>query len=261
MADTATAPDDGLHDCAVCEKRTSTACSSCGTTFFCSRECQKLLWMTHKDLCRSPEGACYFPPLSTEDAAALKQLHTTGSGSAAELLEVCLEQLREKGWLPDPPGQRSMQVLIDDLASSSCTISEPRRSFMLIAISRPLHPGPSDKPEDWLRTAPFPWHQLGDLHGFLEVFGQVNLEAPGRDPFREMNLVYRQYLVLYTLIARAAQSPAPPALKKRHLLVAWNRAVERTQSQRGGQLGMTLGMKGEMDWQVLVRPAQDALAE
>ncbi|BGP14488.1 hypothetical protein JCM10213_004610 [Rhodosporidiobolus nylandii] len=61
-----------LQDCAVCEARTSLKCP-CGT-YFCSQECQKLIWSTHKVLCSRPFDAFYLPPLDKAEIADLEKL-------------------------------------------------------------------------------------------------------------------------------------------------------------------------------------------
>ncbi|GAA6041150.1 hypothetical protein JCM8097_004140 [Rhodosporidiobolus ruineniae] len=73
-----------MHDdkkCWVCGKDNSERCSACGEAginiFFCSRECQKLVWPIHR-LFRGPGKAYPFrlPPLSASEVAELDRLAT-----------------------------------------------------------------------------------------------------------------------------------------------------------------------------------------
>ena len=40
-------------DCAVCEKLAKCLCSGCKHVFYCSRECQKKHWSSHKEECKT----------------------------------------------------------------------------------------------------------------------------------------------------------------------------------------------------------------
>lgn len=43
---------DDIGLCQKCEKDASTKCTGCRKVFYCSKECQKLHWNDHKDVCR-----------------------------------------------------------------------------------------------------------------------------------------------------------------------------------------------------------------
>ncbi|GAA5867492.1 hypothetical protein JCM8547_007524 [Rhodosporidiobolus lusitaniae] len=62
-----------LHDCAVCEARTTMCCSSCESVFFCSREHQKLIWSTHKWTYGKDDEPFSFPPLTADELADLEK--------------------------------------------------------------------------------------------------------------------------------------------------------------------------------------------
>jgi len=38
--------------CAVCDKESTTRCSRCHTQYYCSRDCQKSDWASHKANCK-----------------------------------------------------------------------------------------------------------------------------------------------------------------------------------------------------------------
>lgn len=46
-----------MSTCSVCNKSTSNKCSQCEVTFYCSRECQKLDWTSHKIKCPKIKAA------------------------------------------------------------------------------------------------------------------------------------------------------------------------------------------------------------
>ncbi|KAK4334111.1 Zinc finger, MYND-type protein [Rhodotorula toruloides] len=71
-AQPATAP------CEVCGAEATTKCSSCAQVgidlFFCSRDCQKLVWSSHKLVCGTGgrAGPIKVPEISAEEIEALK---------------------------------------------------------------------------------------------------------------------------------------------------------------------------------------------
>ncbi|GAA5948541.1 hypothetical protein JCM10213_003895 [Rhodosporidiobolus nylandii] len=56
-------------ECLVCGKDTQTRCARCGD-FFCSQECQKLIWVVHKRWC-NPTRTLTVPPLTEGEFAIL----------------------------------------------------------------------------------------------------------------------------------------------------------------------------------------------
>lgn len=83
--------------CAVCGRQTKSTCGGCRSVYFCSRDCQaavrrkasfdlawpnaetdmfcpRQIWSAHKWLCKNSPGTFTFPPLTTDEAATLKEL-------------------------------------------------------------------------------------------------------------------------------------------------------------------------------------------
>ncbi|GAA5983885.1 hypothetical protein JCM5350_007586 [Sporobolomyces pararoseus] len=65
--------DPVAQDCAVCDNKTTQVCSGCKTLYFCSSKCQKLIWYTHKHLCKKGFDPSNFsiPPLSGNEIETL----------------------------------------------------------------------------------------------------------------------------------------------------------------------------------------------
>ncbi|GAA5893931.1 hypothetical protein JCM6882_003131 [Rhodosporidiobolus microsporus] len=212
----ATSPNAELHDCAVCEEKTASVCSGCKTTFFCSREHQKLVYSTHKHLCKGPPDACYLPPLTVEEVAALSPGH---QGEVNQ--EAILQSVRRNGWWTG-----TLEDLLRDLSSTSSTLEEPRRSRLLASLHQHLLPPPS---ASWLEFRKMPWTSFATFQRTI-LDPQPSLmsilepdKRMGEDPFRRFSTIYRQYLILTTLRARAVQQPPPAALTRRILNLAKER--------------------------------------
>ena len=44
------------YQCVYCGKNTTLRCSGCSSIYICSRDCQKLIWKQHKDVCKKIDG-------------------------------------------------------------------------------------------------------------------------------------------------------------------------------------------------------------
>ncbi|GAA5893844.1 hypothetical protein JCM6882_003109 [Rhodosporidiobolus microsporus] len=203
-----TTPDAELHNCAVCEKKTASVCSGCNTTFFCSREHQKLVYPTHKHLCGGPSDACYFPTLTADEVAALLE-GEDGRGRSG------------RG-----------EDLLGDLASSASTIEEPRRSRILAFLHQNLAPQ-GDRP--WAEFREHPWREFATFQRSifdpdLSLLPGLEVDQPAsEDPFRRLNRLYQQLLILHTLFSRAAEQPPPLALTRGLIKLATERARKLVQ--------------------------------
>ncbi|GAA6029637.1 hypothetical protein JCM8097_000978 [Rhodosporidiobolus ruineniae] len=96
------------HDCAVCTKKTTQRCGGCSSLFFCSRDCQKLVWSTHKWTCKNG-GVFAVAPLTADEVNALTEREDTASitsvarfgGAGASILEEMRRNgLYEGEWEP-----------------------------------------------------------------------------------------------------------------------------------------------------------------
>lgn len=56
-------------------------CSSCKTTYYCSKECQKKAWPEHKNSCKPAGGSK--PPAASRDGAAAEATASGALGAAA----------------------------------------------------------------------------------------------------------------------------------------------------------------------------------
>ncbi|BGP69326.1 hypothetical protein NBRC10513v2_002669 [Rhodotorula toruloides] len=58
--------------CAVCDKDTKLRCSGCGILPFCGAACQKLLWPTHKTLCKVDPEVFHSAPLTPYEMGEMR---------------------------------------------------------------------------------------------------------------------------------------------------------------------------------------------
>jgi splicing suppressor protein 51 len=74
---------DATTNCATCKKTgTETPnlkrCAKCKTTYYCSPDCQKADWKSHKKQCSAPGAAdAIFPNIKVLEDAKLKNLEGT----------------------------------------------------------------------------------------------------------------------------------------------------------------------------------------
>ncbi|BGO98278.1 putative Microtubule-associated protein [Rhodotorula toruloides] len=60
--------------CAVCDQPAKSRCGGCKRVPFCSPRCQKLIWSTHKALCKADPDVFHPPPLSARELGDLRPL-------------------------------------------------------------------------------------------------------------------------------------------------------------------------------------------
>ncbi|GAA5934775.1 hypothetical protein JCM10213_007861 [Rhodosporidiobolus nylandii] len=155
------------------EVKTSSACGGCGLPF-CSTKHKKLLWVSHKHLCKADPDACYIPPLTQREAAALK----TTAGKPGSLFAEFTAPFRRKG------------VVLDRLTQLPCPVHEPIRSTTLAVLRHPDDLYCSNLTEPDFE----PWTHVCSLNV------HVGFSLPdGTDTFRALNTLYRQYLIFWTL--------------------------------------------------------------
>ncbi|GAA5898086.1 hypothetical protein JCM5296_001988 [Sporobolomyces johnsonii] len=125
-----------LHDCAICDNKTTKRCGGCRLVYFCSRECQELLWPTHKVQCGRDPTRFHLPALEQDEARALAQIqHLQFHEDDMESpMGTPMEYLEKKdlycGTWPELVSTLSLD--------QSCPIPEPKRSKILIALRRHL---------------------------------------------------------------------------------------------------------------------------
>ena len=61
--------------CAVCQTPSKLQCSACKITYYCSRDCQKKDWKTHKQLCKKPTDS----PAAPASQDKTEKLASSGS--------------------------------------------------------------------------------------------------------------------------------------------------------------------------------------
>ncbi|BGP37653.1 hypothetical protein JCM10449v2_001570 [Rhodotorula kratochvilovae] len=116
-----------LGMCLVCARMTTKACGGCDEPF-CSRECQKAIWSTHKWLCKKPKYTFSFAPLKEDERiAALDMLTSPDIRQLKALSELAISE--KDGWC-----KRNYENLINQLAQPGCPISKPLRSHMICEV-------------------------------------------------------------------------------------------------------------------------------
>ncbi|BGP18286.1 hypothetical protein JCM10213v2_006346 [Rhodosporidiobolus nylandii] len=231
--------------------------------------------MTHKDLCKSPEGACYFPPLTAGEAGHVRVKQdeprsTYKLGGSKEELPLSVLFARKGWWEGD------FETLLSQLSSPDCAIPEPARSHLISTLlahandvdSGEQTPQPEGKhPPAYRESA---WTHLSLLLAVIESRRAsmiwpppaVPPEPDPADPVRHYNDLFRQYLVAQTLCRRAHQRPRPSYLAEDMLHLAAGRLervageVQLHPNERGHVLMMVMFF-----CQSLVGSAMKELAE
>ncbi|GAA6029653.1 hypothetical protein JCM8097_000986 [Rhodosporidiobolus ruineniae] len=121
------------QECSACTIKTTQKCSGCLMLFFCSKECQRLVWHTHKILCQNG-GVFTVASLSSlevkllserKDEPSVESVHRYG-GKGKSMVEL-FEHLRlySGGW----------QFLMDHLSDpSSASFPEPQRTVLICLL-------------------------------------------------------------------------------------------------------------------------------
>ncbi|GAA5898090.1 hypothetical protein JCM5296_001989 [Sporobolomyces johnsonii] len=211
-----------LHDCAICENKTTKRCGGCRLVYFCSRECQKLLWPTHKVQCGRDPTRFHLPALQEDEAHALSQINhlqfhknfsTPDMGTPMEYLE--MKGLYSGTW---PASLELANVLLLD---QNCPIPEPKRSLILITLRH--HLGAHISYIGPFRSVVLSAYRLFSMHYFditTTPLVESNPSIFGTDPFTSALLPwFRQSLVLNTLMAYTITFESIPLKITRQLVL------------------------------------------
>ncbi|GAA6000960.1 zinc finger MYND domain-containing protein [Rhodotorula paludigena] len=207
--------------CLVCSKATKQKCSKCGEPF-CSTECQKALWPTHKWLCDKPKYIFTLAPLSQLE---LKQAKAVVSSTENKMIEAMkdVDIAESDGWR-----EGNYENFINDLADPACEISEPSRSTMIYEMHQLVRVGWLAKvvPDDSEKPIS-PWNDLCVTWGLFKhpvpEEGQAPADATGWDSlgpshFTLYNAFHRRMLVFWTLKHLQRQGKALPPTVELHQL-------------------------------------------
>ncbi|GAA5937461.1 hypothetical protein JCM10213_007243 [Rhodosporidiobolus nylandii] len=197
-----------LHDCAVCEKQTDQRCGGCASdftcSFFCSRECQKLIWHTHKVICKAG-GAFTVPPLSPEEVAAVTHweddLIVTGPGIQ---LKTPLQSLKELGWY-----KGSWENLMRQMSNFALSTLSPEAHVAILTFLRKLLV--SDKKTGGSTSALTPWQLLANA--CTPVIQQPGGGGPGpifSAALSRSKPLLEQAAILYTFLASTYHTTPTP---------------------------------------------------
>ncbi|GAA5887051.1 hypothetical protein JCM6882_009431 [Rhodosporidiobolus microsporus] len=185
-----TAP--GAQMCSVCDVRTVNRCSACKEAFFCSKECQKLVWATHKWWCGKDTGLFLLPPLDETELANFKPLKDRQMRRGGTLLQQ----------LDDYP---TWEALVNALADPQAAGLSPLRQADLILSARAhlRHCRPSEQygPEG-------PWQESiaeCDLAVSVAMSHSFINGRPPTSAFRDLNPFLRQIVLVNTILRNAVK--------------------------------------------------------
>ncbi|GAA5861801.1 hypothetical protein JCM8547_008557 [Rhodosporidiobolus lusitaniae] len=102
-------------------------CGACEQAFFCSRNCQILVWSVHKVFCEAG-GEFVHPPLASEEVFDLK---LDRPYVIEDWKETMLQRLKRYGLYE---GSWEFLLVQMQLPRSSCGIADPKRTAMLISL-------------------------------------------------------------------------------------------------------------------------------
>ncbi|KAJ2973881.1 hypothetical protein NUW54_g11984 [Trametes sanguinea] len=145
--DVNTLPDalrnDTLFQCGHCSRKHSEVgvklkrCNACHAAMYCSRECQKAAWPSHRDTCRATQSLT-----QVYDCGRRRCDHSRNTTSLADA---------QRGWQQGPhagqtrvllgntpaPRPRTPQALVEDVDSASRNPSPVRESWRFEVDNRP----------------------------------------------------------------------------------------------------------------------------
>lgn len=178
--------DDDVGICPICQKTAETKCTACKKVFYCSKECQKKHWKTHKFDCKSlPYRICQSPELgrylvAARDLAEGEVLFTEAPlvvGPIAITPPVCLNcynlvdgsyKCRKSGWpLCGPRCEKAVQgnpeIVIPHQTEATFEIDNYGEACYLYECISPLRALLLQK------TAPSKYKKLMSLESHLEL--------------------------------------------------------------------------------------------
>ncbi|GAA5893751.1 hypothetical protein JCM6882_003086 [Rhodosporidiobolus microsporus] len=222
-------PDTPLTSqvCAVCPAPATTRCSGCPAAgvFFCSRECQKLVWSSHSALCGKDPSTFFFPPLIGGELGVLERFKDAEFGYCIMEMQgkTLLAFAKDEG-LFDGTWEEFISVVGDPLPSASDARTSILRAFAHVHISTATHPIALQYPSVPLN----PWNQLA-THFVQAIFTDAHYVVlwPQKDdpaPFQVFNPYLRQVLLHYTLTCAVFSGKQRPSLSRRNVELSLERA-------------------------------------
>ncbi|GAA5880627.1 hypothetical protein JCM1840_002274 [Sporobolomyces johnsonii] len=208
-----------LHDCTICDNKTSNRCSGCRLVYFCSRDCQRLLWPTHKAQCGRDPTRFHLPALQEDEAQALSQINHLQfhEDFVKPTMGTPMEYLEMKGLYSDTWPELVNVLLLDQ----TCPIPEPKRSIILITLRH--HLGLHLSFISPLHSVASSAYQLLSLRYFdiaMTPHVESNPSIFGTDPFTSALLPwFRQALVFETLRAHTMATESIPPEVTRQLIL------------------------------------------
>ncbi|BGP14487.1 hypothetical protein JCM10213v2_002436 [Rhodosporidiobolus nylandii] len=213
-----------MHDCAVCFNKTRNRCSGCanamGGVFYCSADCQKLVWVAHKYLCgRSADIFC-LPPLSDEEIAQLDRTRRWYDAQGWSFREAAG---RFSG--REVEDKEMLEYLTSD-EDTDRSVRNPLRTFARAQMHR-MHLEQDAK--DYKNSAPL-WLPFSDacLEAVKIFRRHVEPPAPTKsatlyDPYRLLNTFLRRALLLFTFTSKLVTHSAERTMVPAYFLLATRR--------------------------------------
>ncbi|GAA5967304.1 hypothetical protein JCM3765_005596 [Sporobolomyces pararoseus] len=131
------------QDCSLCEEKTVQVCSKCKEMYFCSRDCQKLVWPVHKFLCGKDRSTFFFPPLSEEERLEVDLIRdrplVDNDGRCAGDLQTevkgatLFEQIQSLGLF-----HGGWEDFLESITAGDSLMEEPRLSMCLVLVRAKL---------------------------------------------------------------------------------------------------------------------------
>ncbi|GAA5906300.1 hypothetical protein JCM6882_002696 [Rhodosporidiobolus microsporus] len=192
-------PADTEKDCAVCTKKMSQRCSGCKNVFFCSSNCQAVIWKSHKHFCKDPAPTSFtFPALSAEEAATFAVSHTHLHCPIILNLPTKTrmywdEYMAKRGWYEGEPA-----TLLKELQKKKgCAVPEPQRSYIIATMGQYLYyscaqPHIPEPPNSQ-------WHMTGhDVLVFMQELEKDRISIPAYT-FTRLAPFWTQLLLWHTI--------------------------------------------------------------
>ncbi|GAA5886764.1 hypothetical protein JCM6882_005880 [Rhodosporidiobolus microsporus] len=221
MPAAATTPpaEPARYACTVCSGPATTACTGCKQAYFCGATCQKLLWKpVHRHFCKGKNvGTCYLPPLTDKEVAALER--SEHSLYLQDFRPPTRATLTSPGVPAEEPLRSRTLVLLRQILSdlphrdlSVPTYTDPWENLNFWNLVMHAH-GAWHDPEAWRWPQPTPEEKrreeeedrlrpsnFGPGRDDCKPADQHSLMNSPVDAFRILSDLYRQFLVVFTLV-------------------------------------------------------------